>query len=216
MAEEIKEAIELEKSKEDQVAKFTEFESKYRVEAHDLIAFKKLVEAVPDRTFFLQINGPDHYFIKDGDNFARYRKPDDIHENSRSEVTIKVKPEGAKNNVIRKEINWRVDNTPEDAIREGLALMGYTYNFSIYKTCYIYGFADATVVFYTVFDITKEKTTKGDTFVEIEVNEELVHTLTEQQAWDIIIKYEKLLAPLGLTPQKRLRKSLFEMYKRNT
>jgi hypothetical protein len=38
---------------------------------------------------------------------------------------------------------------------------------------------------------------------------------TEEQAWGIIAKYEKLLDSIGLNAQKRLRKSLFEMYYRN-
>ncbi len=37
---------------------------------------------------------------------------------------------------------------------------------------------------------------------------------TEEQAWDIIAKYEKLLENIGLSAQKRMRKSLFAMYKR--
>jgi hypothetical protein len=38
--------------------------------------------------------------------------------------------------------------------------------------------------------------------------------LTEDQAWAIIEKYEKILEPVGITAHKRLRRSLWEMYKR--
>lgn len=191
-----------------------EFESKYRVEPQDLIMFKKIVESIPGRTGYLQVDGPDYYFIKEDGSFARYRKPDSMADEAREEVTIKVKPEGAKNNIIRKEINWKVTGTPESAIREGLSLMGYVFNFSIYKVCYIYFFEDVTLVFYSVFDTTKERTPKGDCFIEIEVKEDIIHTKTEDEAWEIIVKYEKMLEPIGITPQKRLRKSLFEMYRK--
>ena len=39
--------------------------------------------------------------------------------------------------------------------------------------------------------------------------------MTPDKAWEVILKYEKLLSPLGITAQKRKRLSLFEMYKKN-
>lgn len=193
----------------------TEFETKYRVEAHLLTEFKRVMESLPGLKKFIYVEGPDYYFTKPDGSFARYRRPSHGLDNGRSEVTIKVKPEGAKNNIIRTEVNWRVDITPEDAIRAGLSLMGYVPNFSVWKTCHIYNLNDATLVFYTVYDTTDGKATKADNFVEIEVDEENVSTMTEEQAWAIIVKYEKAFEELGIHPQKRMRKSLFEMYRRD-
>ena len=51
-------------------------------------------------------------------------------------------------------------------------------------------------------------------FVEIELDEEKIHKLTEDQAWAIIRQYEAVLEPLGITYRNRLNKSLFEMYYR--
>lgn len=203
-------------AKEELVAKHTEFETKYRVEPHLLTEFKRIMGTLPHLEKFIYVEGPDYYFTKPDGSFARYRRPSHGLDNGRSEVTIKVKPEGAKNNIIRKEVNWRVDQTGEDAIREGLSLMGYKPNFSIWKGCHIYNFNDATLVFYSVFDTTDGKATKTDSFVEIEVSEEKVSHMTEEQAWDIIYKYENILEEIGLSPQKRLRKSLFEMYRRES
>lgn len=194
----------------------TEFETKYRVEPHYLTEFKRIMETLTGLSKFIYVEGPDYYFTKPDGSFARYRRPSHGLDNGRSEVTIKVKPEGAKNNIIRKEVNWRVDLTGEDAIREGLRLMGYKPNFSIWKSCHIYNFHDATLVFYTVYDTTDGKASRADNFVEIEVDEDKVSSMTEQQAWEVILKYEKALADVGLTPQKRLRKSLFEMYYRDS
>lgn len=193
----------------------TEWETKYRSEPHFLIDFKKIMGSQPNLKDFIYVEGEDKYFIKDGDNFARYRKAAHDLDNGRAEVTWKVKPAGAKNNINRREINWRTDSTPEDAILAGLEISGYTFDFSIYKSCHIYHTEnEATVVFYTVYDTTNGTSTKVDTFVEIEIDEHLVTTLTEEQAMDIITKYEKILEPLGLSPQRRLRKSLFELYRR--
>lgn len=204
-----------EETVEDNIPQHTEFETKYRVEPHLLTEFKKIMNDLKGLEKFIYVEGPDYYFTKTNGDFARYRRPSHGLDNGRSEVTIKVKPEGAKNNIIRKEVNWRVDVTPEDAIREGLRLMGYRPNFSIWKGCHIYNFADATLVFYSVFDTTDGKPSKTDSFVEIEVSEENVSNMTEDQAWAIIVKYEKALEDIGLNPQKRLRKSLFEMYHRD-
>ena len=201
-------------SEEVLVPKLTEFETKYRVEDNLLMEFKRLMDSITGLEAFLYVEGPDYYFTKPDGSFARYRRPSHGADGGRSEVTIKVKPEGAKNNIIRKEVNWRVDTTPEDAIREGLRLMGYSFNFSIWKGCHIYNFHDATLVFYTVVDTTDAKASKTDTFVEIEVSEELVSSMTEDQAWAIIEKYEALMESIGLNSKKRLRKSLYEMYVR--
>lgn len=196
------------------VPKLTEFETKYRVEPHLLTEFKRIVGDLPGLEKFIYVEGPDYYFVKSEDDFARYRRPSHGLDNGRSEVTLKVKPKGAKNNIIRKEVNWRVDETPEDAIREGLRMMGYMPNFSIWKGCHIYIFHDVTLVMYTVFDTTDGKASKTDSFIEIEVSEENISGMTEDQAWGLIEHYENVLADLGISARNRLRRSLFEMYRR--
>jgi len=139
------------------LSKFTEFESKYRVDPNMLIEFKRIMDNIPELLTFTYVEGGDLYFTKPDGSFARYRSPSHGLGGGRSEVTVKVKPDGAKNNIIRKEVNWRVDGTPEDAIKEGLQLMGYTFNFSIWKGCHIYKFKDVTLCFYTVYDTTDGK-----------------------------------------------------------
>lgn len=146
--------------------------------------------------------------------FMRYRRPSHGLDGNRQELTTKYKQEGSKNNVQREEKNIRVDNTKEDTIKSFITDIGYKTNFSIWKTCHIYNFNDATLVFYSVYDTTNGKASKMDNFVEIEVSEEDIHNFTEAQAWEIITKYEKALESVGLSAKTRLRKSLFEMYKR--
>lgn len=146
--------------------------------------------------------------------FMRYRRPSHGLDNDRKELTTKYKQDGSKNNVQREEKNIRVDKTDETTVISFVKDIGYKMNFSIWKTCHIYNFDDATLVFYSVYDTTNGKASKMDNFVEIEVSEEKVSGMTEQQAWDIIVKYEKAMETLGIGAKNRLRKSLFEMYRR--
>lgn len=148
--------------------------------------------------------------------FMRYRRPSHGLDGDRKELTTKYKQSGSKNNIQREEKNIRVDKVDEDTIMKFVSDLGYKLNFSIWKTCHIYNLEDATIVFYSVYDTTNGgKASKVDTFVEIEVDEESISTKTEKEAWNIIEKYEALLAPVGLSAKSRLRRSLFEMYKRD-
>lgn len=188
---------------------FIEFETKYRVEGDLVYQFKRLAETLEGVEEFIYIESDDIYYVDSKGDFARYRYSKS-KDDKRAEVTWKVKPEGATNNIRRLEINWRVDETPAKDIEAGIELRGFKRNFRISKIVHIYRLPEVTLPFYTVID----ETGKMAHFIEIEVREDLLHNLTEEQAWEIIKKYEAILAPLGISAQKRLRKSLFEMYKR--
>lgn len=228
------------------VAKNTEFETKYRVDAASLTEFKQIADKLPNLEKFIYVEGPDTYYTNEhitkrleafGETlseknkeafqklldetvgafppFMRYRRPSHGLDGDRKELTTKYKQSGSKNNIQREEKNIRVDKVDEETIMKFVSDLGYKLNFSIWKTCHIYNFNDATLVFYSVYDTTNGKASKMDTFVEIEVNEEKIHNMTEKQAFEIIEKYEKSLETVGLSARSRLRKSLFEMYKRD-
>jgi adenylate cyclase class IV len=101
-----------------------------------------------------------------------------------------------------------VDLNSFDIVRAFCEGIGYKKNFSVYKMFDIYFFKDANIVYYTVVDDFG----KTANFLEIEANEDI--GLTEEQAWEIVQKYEKLLAPIGISPQKRMKLSLYERYYR--
>lgn len=186
----------------------TELETKYRVDPDKLYDFKSIVGELPELKEFTYVEGPDTYWTRGEAEFLRYRKAAyGVAGDTKSWLTMKAKLKGASNNIIRKEVNWRIDATPYDTIKEGAELLGFTYNFKIYKICHIYRFHDATLVFYTV----KEDASMSH-FIEIEVDEATIGDYTEEQAFEVIKKYENILAPLGIKPQNRMRKSLFEMY----
>lgn len=199
---------------DDQNKKLSHFEveHKYRVDSSVEIPFCILARSLPDLKEFIHAEGEDKYYIKDGDRFCRYRKQED---SCRAELTYKIKPKDSPNNIIRVEYNIRVDGTPSEVIDKVLTeIEGYKHNFTIYKRCSIFNFPDVCLVYYTVADITDGRVKGLDYFIEIEVNESLLHNLTETEARSILEKYEKKLEPIGISPYKRLRKSLWEMYKR--
>jgi len=187
--------------------KHTEFETKYRLEGDKVFEFKQLVESIGEPYDFVYVQGPDWYYTKPDGSFLRYRRAENDKSN-RAELTMKNKPEGAGHNIIRKEVNLRVDKNKFCTVEEFAKMLGYDFNFKIWKMCHIYNFKDATLVFYTVRDDKGLMTH----FVEIELDEDSIHKITKDEAWDVIRKYERVLAPIGITHRHRLNKSLYEMY----
>lgn len=185
---------------------FLEIETKYYADEIDRIKFKNLLRSMNPKEF-IYVESTDIYY-SNGDNFLRHRLAPETDPSGRSELTIKKKHVNG-NNVVRTEINLRVDTNDKETVEAFCNNLGYTKNFSIFKVCDIYFFDDADVVFYTVLD----EQGKSQNFLEIEVDESL--GFGEAEAKEIIVKYEKLLSTLGLSPQKRLKKSLWEMYRKN-
>jgi len=188
--------------------KFTEFEVKFKVEGDLVYEFKKLVSALPDEKEFIYLESDDIYYVK-GEEFIRHRY-DIKNLEGRQELTFKKKV-NTQNNINRVEVNLRCDGNTIENTAKFCESLGFTKNFKIAKYVHIYRLKDATLPFYTVIDESGQMSH----FIEIEVDEELLHSLTEEEAWAVVRKYETILAPLGVTPQKRLRKSLFEMYRKN-
>jgi hypothetical protein len=213
---------------EEKTLEHIEFETKYRVEDHQLIEFKQIVDGLAEEKKFLYVEGPDFYWTypkwwfdnnpewDENGTFVRFRKPSYGLDGGSRQITWKYKPKDSKNNIQRIENNWDIkDKTEENVLLKQLECSGVKFNFSIVKNCHIYVIQDATLVFYTVYDTTDGKPKKADSFVEIEINENNMVNTTEDQAWLIISKYEKILENIGISAQKRMRKSLFAMYRRD-
>ena len=186
---------------------FLEIEVKFRADGIDRLKFKELVRSLNPKEF-IYIESTDIYFTKSNEEFLRYRMSAENTKSPRSELAFKKK-HSTNNNIIRTEVNLRVDPNKPDTVQAFSEGLGYKKNFEIFKICDIYRFDDAVLVYYSV----RDELGKYASFVEIEVTEGLPKT--EQEAWDIIAKYEKILEPLGVNAQKRLRKSLFEMYRKD-
>jgi len=188
---------------------FLEVEVKYNADDIDRIAFKDLAKSLNPKSF-IYVESQDVYYALSENEFLRQRMPAENKggaEENRSELTFKKKHID-QNNWTRTEVNLRTDlNDPKlvAAFCEGL---GYKKNFSIQKCCDIYFFDDADIVYYTV----KDEDGKYAHYLEIEADEDI--GMTQDQSWEVVLKYEKLLAPLGITPQKRKKLSLWEMYRK--
>lgn len=202
---------------EEKKLEYYEVEVKFRMDEAKLNDWKQLVTSLKDKEGFdfkefTYVDSDDKYFTRSISDdieyeFVRYRFSDD-RKNKRAELTTKKKLKSG-NNIFRKEKNLRVDLNKQELVEGFIKDLGFDFNFKISKYVQIYKFADATLPWYTVID----KNGKRDTFIEIEVDEELLHSITESEAWEIIKKYEAALAPLGVTYRNRLNLSLFEMYR---
>jgi predicted adenylyl cyclase CyaB len=189
---------------------YLEVECKYNADGINRISFKDLAKDLNPKSF-IYVESKDIYYVRAENEFLRYRMPSENKlggsEENRSELTFKKK-HIEQNNWTRTEVNLRVDLNSSDLINAFCEGLGYKRNFSIQKACDIYFFDDADIVYYTV----KDEDGKYAHFIEIEANEDI--GMTKEQSWETILKYEKLLLPLGVTPQKRKKLSLYEMYKK--
>ena len=190
----------------------TELETKYKVELEVQNKFKMLCSTHPDLVEFKYAEGTDDYYTK-GNDFYRFRVQD-WSKDGKTEITKKIQ-NNPKNNLSRLEYNiGLLPSTKKETVVRAIEHDGYSYNFTIWKQSHIYKMSDATLVHYTVVDVTPGVEYNEQSFIEIEVDEHLVGTMTHDQGMDIIRKYEKFLEPVGINFNKRLDKSLFLMYRR--
>ena len=179
-----------------------EIETKYGADNIAMDEFTKLVE--PFNPEWIMVSSYDDYFTNSAGDFIRYRYHDTM-----GELTIKRKTQDTNNN-NRIEINLPTQGKSSKAVAAFVDLLGYKLNFGIFKTCKIALLEKVVLVYYVVYD---QNLNEMHRFIEIEANEKH-HWSSEQAAWDEIVKYEKYLEPLGITPKHRLRKSLFELFKK--
>lgn len=190
----------------EQKTEFLEIEVKFRADGIDRMQFKELAKSLNPKEF-LYVESTDTYYEHSLNDFLRYRAPAESSKDKRAELTFKKKHNDT-HNVVRTEVNLRVDQNKIDVIKEFCEGLGYVFNFEIWKACDIYKYEDATLVYYTVKD--GDGTLKN--YMEIEVKEGYPKTIDEGRA--IILKYEKLIESLGVTYRNRLNKSLYELYRK--
>jgi adenylate cyclase class IV len=189
--------------------KYLEIETKYSADDIDRLKFKDLANSLNPKSF-IYVESTDIYFVRSESEFLRYRMPAqniNTADESRSELTFKKKHK-ENNNWKRTEVNLRVDlNDPKlvEAFCEGL---DYKKSFTINKGCDIYVYDKVNLAYYFV----KGEDGKYSNFLEIEALEDI--GMTPEESWEEVVKYEKLLANIGISPQKRMRLSLFELYSR--
>ena len=181
---------------------FKELETKYYADNIAMEDFIKLVQ--PLNPEWMMVSSYDDYFTNDKDEFIRYRYHDHM-----GELTIKRKTTDANNN-NRVEVNVPTDGKSGPSIDAFCQLLGYKKNFSIFKTCKIAFLEKAVLVYYVVYD---ENLNEKKRFIEVE-SKETYNWASEEEAWATVVEYENMLAPLGISAKNRLKKSLFELFKK--
>ena len=183
---------------------YKEIEYKYDAKSINLKSFSNLMEVLKYKKY-VSVSSYDHFFTKDihnPDDFIRYRFNDTTQE-----LTLKKKTCDFNNN-NRIEINLDIKELDKKKIKTFLEMIGYSYRFQIYKTCFIYIFDKVIVSYYIVYN---ENINELGRFIEIEADEKY-NWKNDSEAFEKINEFEKLLYSLNITSSDRLTESLFEMY----
>ena len=183
----------------------TEIEFKYNASEISLKKFMSFCEErKPDS--YVQASGFDRFYASKAspDSFCRHRE-----ELGRfNQLSFKRKT-ADKNNYVRTEHNITLDlgvspKQIEDLCKE----FGYTYVNTIYKSCFIYKFSNHIFVYYICYDADLKELGR---FLEIEMDEDYPWA-DRDDAMSNLVKLEVDLKPLGVSPQARIKRSLFEMF----
>jgi adenylate cyclase class IV len=182
------------------MSEFQELEYKFKADNVKLQDFVALMESLQP-TEKLDISSWDHYYTNNNEDFVRFRESDT------PELTKKVKV-SSNNNWDRIEVDIPLDpsRVKESTVAKFLELEGYKPNFKIYKNCFIYWLDKVNFVYYIVFDPNMKELGR---FIEVEITKnELGGTV------EVLKDAASVLEALGLNLQNRLKKSLFEMFKK--
>lgn len=188
----------------------TELEVKYKVQLSDLLPFTRFVENNFAVERFEYVTGPDYYFVKPNtDDFIRFRCAN--YQTKDGELTIKQKRHKT-NNINRTEVNIKLNEPSLQDVKKFAGLLGYNLNFTVLKDCYVFEMSDCHMSFYSVTEMGSKK--QPQFFIEIEIKEDVVDALTDKEAWDLLKFYEKQLSTINISPRKRVKKSLFEIFRK--
>lgn len=187
-------------------AKYLEIEFKYRANALTLQAFTDFCKELSPAKHTMAA-GYDYFYENKSKPgcFWRHRVGPDFNQ-----WTFKRKTNDA-NNYIRTEHN--VDLLPSvsvDRISAVCADLGYEFNTSIYKSVFIYYYDRHNFVYYVCYD--KDMTELGR-FMEIEMSEEHPWE-SEEHARSELLALEHKARVLGISAQARMKKSLFEQFRK--
>lgn len=180
-------------------------ETKYRASDIKIEDFIKLSESMNPRKVDIK-SSYDHYYTKSESDFIRHRDGDS------PQLTVKKKI-NEQNNFIRTEVNVDLKQKNQDeTVAKFCELLGYRKNFSIYKKCWIYWFDKYNTVFYIVYKDSSMRE-ELDRFIEIEMDEKRTWA-SEEEAWNLLLEVEKKLSNIGVNFRARIRKSLYEMFRK--
>lgn len=183
-----------------------EMEFKYNASDIPLTTFVEFAKARKPSSS-LYVCGYDHFFSSktDPDTFIRHRVGENFNQ-----LTVKRKLT-ENNNFIRDEINVTLAKDVSEETASALAKsMGYEFNRTIFKTVFVYSYEKYVLAYYSVTDTDLNEIGR---FLEIEMSEDYTWK-SEEEAWDLLKNLEyQAGAYLGIKPQGRIKKSLFEQFR---
>jgi hypothetical protein len=187
---------------------FNELEYKYKADNIGLQDFVNLMKTLPTGKR-LDISSWDLYYTKNEEDFVRFRNSDT------PELTKKVKTKD-NNNWVRVEVDLPLDPSriTEETVTKYLELEGYKENFRVYKSCFIFWTNAVNYVYYIVYDSNMKESGR---FIEVEINKnkilELNIKMNNGAIWELNQAATEL-QKIGLNPNNRMKKSLFEIYRK--
>lgn len=182
-----------------------EIEFKYSakdIELKKFVAFCKSFFKTDD--YQIICGQDDFYENKDQpDAFCRHRVGDKTNQ-----LTFKRKL--SKNNIVRIEHNINLEpSTSTDLIKRFCEDLGFMYNTSLRKNSFIFSNELFTAVYYICY--TEDRNELGR-FIELELSEE-IDWGTAKKAVLWLKEVEKKFMPIGISPKKRITRSLWELYR---
>lgn len=185
-----------------------EIEFKYRAVDISLETFTRFCQARNPKKY-ITTAGFDYFYENPrsiNSEFYRFRQEPEKF----AQLSFKRKLNN-KNNYIRIEHNLDLNvDTREPEVRAFVAEFGFQFNMAIFKNCFVYVYENYILAYYVVYDT---KLTEIGRFLEVEMDEKYPWK-SEADAWDALTATEIELQPLGITTQNRVRKSLWEMYRK--
>lgn len=183
----------------------TELEFKYDGGDLKLSKFQDFANSMNPRKR-VEGTGWDYYYSGEGQNFEFIR----LRQGGLSELTIKIK-NNEKNNNDRFELDLPLAmSIPQRLVEKFVSLFGFKENFRVFKYFDIYWFEKVDIVYYTIYN--KDMVEIGRR-VEIEALKDYPFKSSEE-ALNEVKAMEKAMLEIGITPQKRMKKSMWEQFRK--
>lgn len=183
-----------------------EIEFKYDANTMDFKTFTTVCEEKSPNKLLIT-SGFDHFYghTSKKTSFYRYRTGNDINQ-----LTFKRKMT-ASDNFIRVEHNMNLSaHSNKEQVDELCRELGYRYNTSLFKTCFIYVYDKHIAVMYICYNTKMQEIGR---FFELEVNED-IEWKSVDEAWNYLLQVEEDYRALGISEEARIKLSLWEMFKK--
>lgn len=190
--------------------KIQELEFKYKADGIMLAKFQLFAEELEPKKI-LNVGSYDTYysgpaFLKEkGLEFLRFR------QGASPELTFKIKT-NENNNNSRIEVDLPLSRkVTKFIVDKFLSWLDFKENFEIYKECYIYFYEKLDIVYYIVRD--KEEGKVLGRFIEIEARKDAKFN-SEDEAWQLVKEMEQKMSIFGITPANRMKRSMWEIFRK--